>query len=716
MREIGAAALPIIPTFDGVKSNLERGLSGPLSQSGSRAGRAFGDNAGKSLTSSLSAHAKKAAALAAGAFATGQLFNYGKDAVNLAADLEQSIGAVDTVFKGSANQIHDWAKNAAVDVGLTRNEFNELGSLIGTQLKNGGTAMSRLAPKTNQLIKLGADLSSMFGGSTREAIEALSSALKGERDPIERYGVSINEAAIKAEALSSGIVKARVDSFELHQATLKMTIAQDNFNKAIAKHGKDSIEAAKAEATLGAATKKFNTVSEGKVEQLTAQQKQAATLSLIYKQTADAQGNFAKETDTLSHKQQVLKARLENTKTEIGTALLPIVSDAADVLLKTGVPAFEKFADWFSSEGIPALRGFGREIRPLAEELIPAAGSALGIIADGLETAAPLAKALVGSFNDMPEWAKAAFVAGGVTLGVKSKLGKNGGRPGGPPGGGKGETLADPVYVWVVNGGTPGTPGKAPKSGPAAFLGSAKGNLAAAAVYLGLDNTLDNLKKGFEGKRGFVDGITRSLIPGIHTAEVAADKAGKAMETLGLKLDKAGVVARDRAQYERLYGKKLDELAALTANDKPGDSWAAMFGGDRKLGEIIKEIPPGKLKILQDPATIKTQADAKKLLGDVDTLSRKDFKLLFRALGLEKAKDDAAELLKNLRLIAGEQAALGGSSGLNPFAGRRSSVDRITSTSSAPVQINNLHVNGTTTDRLVNELSEIRRRAAIGGY
>ena len=192
------------------------------------------------------------------------------DAVGAAGDLEQSIGAVDTVFKGSAGQIHDWATSAAQDVGLARNEYNELGTLIGTQLKNGGTAMDQLAPKTNELIGLGADLSSMFGGDTKDAVAALSSALKGERDPIERYGVSLNQARIDAKAAELGFKK--VD---------------------------------------GA---------------LSAEANQAATLALIMDQTADAHGNFAKEGDTLQGKQQRFNAAMANTQAIIGTALLPIVT------------------------------------------------------------------------------------------------------------------------------------------------------------------------------------------------------------------------------------------------------------------------------------------------------------------------------------------------------------------------------------------------------
>src|SRR5699024_9790316 len=91
--------------------------------------------------------------------------------------------------------------------GLTKNEFNELGTLMGAQLKNGGTAMDELAPKTNELIGLGADLSSMFGGDTKQAVEALSSALKGERDPIERYGVTLKQASIDAKAAELGFDK-----------------------------------------------------------------------------------------------------------------------------------------------------------------------------------------------------------------------------------------------------------------------------------------------------------------------------------------------------------------------------------------------------------------------------------------------------------------------------------------------------------------------------
>ena len=125
---------------------------------------------------------------------------YLKGAIGEAGNLEQSIGAIDTVFKTNTAQMHEWAKGAQNSVGLSRDSYNQLATVIGTQLKNGGTAMDQLGGKTNELISLGADLASMFGGTTADAVGALSSALKGERDPIERYGVSLKQAEIDAKA------------------------------------------------------------------------------------------------------------------------------------------------------------------------------------------------------------------------------------------------------------------------------------------------------------------------------------------------------------------------------------------------------------------------------------------------------------------------------------------------------------------------------------
>src|SRR4029077_17622360 len=66
-----------------------------------------------------------------------------------------------------------------------------------------------LGPQTDDLINLGADLAATYGGTTSEAVSALSALLRGERDPIERYGVSLKQADVDAQLLATGIKTAK---------------------------------------------------------------------------------------------------------------------------------------------------------------------------------------------------------------------------------------------------------------------------------------------------------------------------------------------------------------------------------------------------------------------------------------------------------------------------------------------------------------------------
>lgn len=142
--------------------------------------------------------------------------------------------------------------------------------------------MEDSATKTNDLIGLGADLSSMFGGTTADAVDALSSALKGEMDPIEKYGISLNDATLQAQAASMGLG----DLYKSGDRNAKMQ----------------------------------------------------ATLAAITAQSGKAVGNFAREADTAQGQQQRMTASFENAKAALGEALLPALTAAASKLAE--------FATW----------------------------------------------------------------------------------------------------------------------------------------------------------------------------------------------------------------------------------------------------------------------------------------------------------------------------------------------------------------------------------
>lgn len=224
----------------------------------------------------------RAAAIPAAAIGAGMVA-FGLKAAAAASDAEQAMGAVDASFGKSAKVIHDFAKTSATSVGLSSREYEAMAATFGAQLRNMGVAADQLAPKTNDLVKLGADLAAQYGGSSAQAVEALGSLLRGETDPIERYGVSIKQADIAAQKAKMGLT-----------------------------------------GLTGAADKQATT---------------QATLALLTQQTATAQGAFARESDTAAGAQQRATAQWEDAKATLGQALLPVLVLAAEALSKVATIA-----------------------------------------------------------------------------------------------------------------------------------------------------------------------------------------------------------------------------------------------------------------------------------------------------------------------------------------------------------------------------------------
>lgn len=253
------------------------------------------------------------------------------DSVKAASDAEQAVGGVDAVFGKHAKNVKKNADSAATSLGLTKTEYMSLSTVLASGLKNKG--IKDFSKQSQGLVKRGADLASMFGGTTKEAVEALASAMRGEMDPIERYGVTLTADAVKAEAFALGLAKPTKNLKEIRAAQNSATVAQRNYNVAIRKHGKGSDEALKAESALIRAKGRLKKAMQGNKTELTAQQKATATLSLIQKQTKDSTGNFAKESGTLAGQQQRLTALFGDLKVTIGTGLLPILTKVVGAMV-----------------------------------------------------------------------------------------------------------------------------------------------------------------------------------------------------------------------------------------------------------------------------------------------------------------------------------------------------------------------------------------------
>lgn len=195
----------------------------------------------------------------------------GGKAFSMAADFEDALGATQQIFKDNSDTVQNWANNLDTSYGIAKKEALSYSNLMGSMLINIGRLTEEQAAKQSaKLIELAGDLTAMYGGTTQDAVRALTGALKGNNTMLDNYGMAVNDALIKQKALEMGLISG----------TSEMSL----------------------------------------------QAKQAATLALIWEQTGAAQGQAAREADGASGAMRAFRTEVSNLSTELGEVLLPIIT------------------------------------------------------------------------------------------------------------------------------------------------------------------------------------------------------------------------------------------------------------------------------------------------------------------------------------------------------------------------------------------------------
>jgi phage-related protein len=99
---------------------------------------------------------------------------------------------------------------------------------------------------------------------------------------------------------------------------------------------------------------------------LTPQQKVLAAQALIYEQTADAQGDFARTSDGLANQQRVVAAQWENMQATLGEALLPVQLAFTSALSELLTAVLPPLASFIVERLIPGMEGIANVLRDVA--------------------------------------------------------------------------------------------------------------------------------------------------------------------------------------------------------------------------------------------------------------------------------------------------------------------------------------------------------------
>lgn len=218
-------------------------------------------------------------------------------AVTSASDLNETLSKVGVVFGPAAKAVEDQANDMARSFGLGKQEVLDAAAGIGLVGKAAGQSQEQAAAMANQMAKLAADASSFYNVPLEDALGTIKSALVGESEPIRKFGVLLNEAAVQAEAMRLGLSKT----------------------------GKDLSEQAKV----------------------------MARSSLIVKGMSDATGDLERTQDSTSNQFRKLGGSIANLATDFGSTLLPIVNKVVN-----GLTAFTSYVATGFEAAKPSIESF----------------------------------------------------------------------------------------------------------------------------------------------------------------------------------------------------------------------------------------------------------------------------------------------------------------------------------------------------------------------
>ena len=202
---------------------------------------------------------------------TEAVFEWTGDGIALASSMEETNAKINTIFGDSADNIHRWAETTKDSFGIgeltAKNYAAQVAGILSTDSKN--LTSEEITNISTSLVGLAGDLASFHNMNFDEVWGKLLSGLRGETEAIEALGIDLRAANL-AEA-------------------------------------------------FGMTTKDW-----GALDQRT---RLLNTYQYIMQETALAQGDFARTSDSYANQMRVLEENINSLKLALGESLLPVMTE-----------------------------------------------------------------------------------------------------------------------------------------------------------------------------------------------------------------------------------------------------------------------------------------------------------------------------------------------------------------------------------------------------
>lgn len=273
-----------------------------------------------------------------GVFAVKTLVNFGKASIGLASDLSEVQNVVDVVFGNSASQINNFAKTAITQYGLSELAAKQYSSTMGAMLKSMGLSQDAVLGMSQSITALTGDMASFYNLDSDTAFSKIRAGISGETEPLKQLGINMSVANMEAFALSQGITKSYQSMTQAEQALLRY--------------------------------------------------------NYLLSTTKDAQGDFARTSDSWANQTRVLSEQWKSFQSTMGTAFIAVLTPVVK-MLNWIIAKLQIAANYFKAF-IEAVTGVKSESSSAASGLGGIADSATEAGDATVEAAKKASKALAG--------------------------------------------------------------------------------------------------------------------------------------------------------------------------------------------------------------------------------------------------------------------------------------------------------------------------------
>ncbi|MFX4037217.1 peptidoglycan endopeptidase EnpA [Enterococcus faecalis] len=310
----------------------------------------------------------------------------GKKAFDYASDTNEALNKVEVAFGDNNKVVEDWSKSTLTNIGLAQGTALDLAATYGDMSTSMGIGTEEAAKMSTSLVDLAGDLASFKNIGIDRVNTALNGVFTGETEALKGLGIVMTQTNLEQFAMASGALQSSVDNSKAAKNAMAREKAQDRLNKAIKKHGENSIEARDAQLKLTEAESKGEEVQQAKLDSLSQEELVRLRYNYVMSKTKNSQGDFARTSDQAANATRVFTESIKETSAKLGQGLLPIFT-----------PLIIKATDFVKKgEEIPdMLENVGAKVEPTAKQVMKHFGQAKDYFVDEIiPTAKKVGKAI----------------------------------------------------------------------------------------------------------------------------------------------------------------------------------------------------------------------------------------------------------------------------------------------------------------------------------